>query len=317
MKIKLYIYVEKTDENCNTMTNNRTPSVAYMESNGWACVKMSDCFDLEQYVKKNNIQIHVCLILCDPHWIFTHNNLDYLYKSTFYKLIFEGDLHKIKERNNIKSDEIHKKYISMTNLYVLANYWYCYSKFYPDVSQKSILPYPHAIHNDYHIAFNNSPKNNILLSGSCTGSYPARRKVKNMAQSNQRIHILTHKDKIYQKKYIEYMNQYLCCFTCCSNEYTPYLIGKFFEIPASGSLLLAYDKYIIEQLKNLGFIEGENYISCELWNIEAKIDFILNPRNRKEIDRIRKNGYELVWKKHTLNNRMKDIEKFILKTCFN
>ena len=54
-------------------------------------------------------------------------------------------------------------------------------------------------------------------------------------------------------------------------------------------------KDIYEQM---GFIDGENYISCTRDNIIEKINFILNPENKDLIDKIRFKGYELVKNKH-------------------
>jgi hypothetical protein len=113
------------------------------------------------------------------------------------------------------------------------------------------------------------------------------------------------------ENYIKYLSEYLCCFTCCSTRNTPYIINKFFEIPASGSLLLAYDEWVKDGLKEIGFIDGENYISCNKENIIEKIEWICNEQNRDEVDRIRKNGNELVKNNHTDECRYKFILNII------
>ena len=41
-------------------------------------------------------------------------------------------------------------------------------------------------------------------------------------------------------------------------------------------------------LKEIGFIDGENYISCNKENLIEKIEWICNGKNRDEVDRIRK-----------------------------
>ena len=113
------------------------------------------------------------------------------------------------------------------------------------------------------------------------------------------------------QNYINYLSEYLCCFTCCLTKDTPYIINKFFEIPASGSLLLAYDEWVKDGLKEIGFIDGENYISCNKDNILEKIEWICNDKNRNEVDRIRKNGNDLVKNNHTDECRYKFILSII------
>ena len=64
--------------------------------------------------------------------------------------------------------------------------------------------------------------------------------------------------------------------------------------------------------KELGFIDGQNYISCNLENMNEKINYITNPDNRKKIDIIRKNGYEFVRKYHLRNDRFDKLDSIIV-----
>lgn len=59
-------------------------------------------------------------------------------------------------------------------------------------------------------------------------------------------------------------------------------------------------------LKEIGFIDGENYISCNKENLIEK-----NEQNRNEVDRIRRNGNELVKNNHTDECRYKFILNII------
>lgn len=49
-------------------------------------------------------------------------------------------------------------------------------------------------------------------------------------------------------------------------------------------------------MKELGFIEDVNYISCSINNFDEKIKYITNKDNIENINFIRKNGYELIKK---------------------
>jgi hypothetical protein len=45
--------------------------------------------------------------------------------------------------------------------------------------------------------------------------------------------------------------------------------------------------------------------------MEEKIEYILNPNNLEQINKIRKNGYDFVWKYHKQTDRLKYIDEFI------
>jgi hypothetical protein len=100
------------------------------------------------------------------------------------------------------------------------------------------------------------------------------------------------------------VNQFKFGFSCCSCKELPYIVAKFFEIPACGSCLIAYDKYVKEPLKELGFIDSENYISISDDNLEDKLKWIFDSNNNDEIERIRKNGFDFVRNNHMLSHRI-------------
>jgi aspartokinase len=87
---------------------------------------------------------------------------------------------------------------------------------------------------------------------------------------------------VYGHNYIKYLNLHIAAVTCCANAKTPYIIGKFFEIPASGTLLLAYDEHAKEPLKGLGFVDGENYISTNYNNFVEKVIFVTKPQKSRD-----------------------------------
>lgn len=132
------------------------------------------------------------------------------------------------------------------------------------------------------------------------------------------IDILSHpkycKNKLHNitgKKFIEKINEYRFGFTCCSNKITPYLIQKFFEIPGSGALLIAYDKYIKHQLNELGFEDMKNYISVDENNLEEKIQWILDPINLDSVEKIRFEGYNFINLTHTHKNRINNFIEYL------
>jgi hypothetical protein len=74
-----------------------------------------------------------------------------------------------------------------------------------------------------------------------------------------------------------------------------------------------YDEHVKEYLKELGFQDGYNYISCNYNNIIEKINYICDINNIDEINKIRLNGYNLVLNNHTEKNRYNLINNLIKK----
>ena len=68
-----------------------------------------------------------------------------------------------------------------------------------------------------------------------------------------------------------------------------YVVGKYIEIPASGSLLVAN---YTPDLDVLGFRDGVNYVKVNEENVEKKLRMIIS--NPEDFEDIRKNGREFV-----------------------
>ena len=92
-------------------------------------------------------------------------------------------------------------------------------------------------------------------------------------------------------------------------------IRKFFEIPASGSLLLAYPCASFEAL---GFVNNESAIIIEDDDPIGQITDLLD--NSKLIEFIAHNGRNLVWEKHSITARSSQLNlalKHIKEKTYN
>jgi hypothetical protein len=96
------------------------------------------------------------------------------------------------------------------------------------------------------------------------------------------------------------LNKFLCGYAGT----TPrnYVIAKYFEIPASGCLLLG--TYGTD-LKLFGFKDGINFIQVNKDNFFDKLQYIIN--NPKEYTDIRKAGRDLVFSRHTVDHRLETL----------
>lgn len=285
-----------------------------LEKNDWISInpveinKKPSEFFMEKY---NELPL---VILFWLSYKFVNKYFEDIIEHNWIKCFYIDDIHP-------KEDYIWKHHLRINMNkhfdYIFSTYAYIYPKFFPQANINKIIWYPHNINHNFKIPFNTNPLNKILLSGAINQKYyPFREKVRILAQNkNNQIDILKPltytfppKHEYFGKNYIKHLNQYLVGITCCSTNTTPYLLNKFFEIPGSGALLLAFDEHIKEQLNILGFIDGQNYISVNNQNLTQKIDYVLDNKNRNIIDKIRKEGYDLVWERHTLLHRINIIE---------
>jgi hypothetical protein len=87
-------------------------------------------------------------------------------------------------------------------------------------------------------------------------------------------------------------------------------VAKFFEVPATGALLLA-DDTVSEPLSRLGFVAGRHYVPVSQKNLKSQIEYVLSESSHDELDQIRRNGYALVHKQHQTCDRA----RFINAVC--
>lgn len=93
-------------------------------------------------------------------------------------------------------------------------------------------------------------------------------------------------------------------FTCGSK--LRYPIRKYFEIPASGSLLVCDP---CNGFKDLGFENGENCFSCDVEDLSELNFFIRN--NTEQVQQIALKGQKMVFKNHSVSTRADQLKKAI------
>ncbi|MEI3614747.1 glycosyltransferase family protein [Pseudogracilibacillus sp. SO30301A] len=114
------------------------------------------------------------------------------------------------------------------------------------------------------------------------------------------------------ERYAKELNRSKIFFTCGSrSEHGGVAVLKFFEAPACNTLLLAETNQDIE---DLGFVDGENFVACTIENVVNKADYYL--ANEQERKRISENGYQFVHHNHTNEMRAKqmiqEIKQYLL-----
>lgn len=199
---------------------------------------------------------------------------------------------------------------------VLSTYAYVWDRFYPEFrGVKRVEWVPHSASRDFLLGYNRNPENAILLSGATNLHYPMRSQMKALhSQGAYPIAYHAHpgyhcqydyeSDEAVGRGYAGKLNKYRVGFTDALKY--EYVVAKYFEIPATGALLLA-DAAVSEPLRRLGFIENEHYVPATSENLEEKIGYVLDPGNHEQLDEIRKRGQQLVWERHKTSDRARQI----------
>jgi hypothetical protein len=200
---------------------------------------------------------------------------------------------------------------------VLCPYAYRFDDFYPELRGiQRVAWIPHSASPDFATPLHEHPRNQILLSGAGGPHYPLRGRMKDMQEAGHPAiahcdHPGYRCDYDYERDphvgggYARRIQQYKAAFTDAS--VFGYLVAKYFEIPATGALLFA-DGSVAEPLAELGFLDGEHYISATLANLEERIDYVIDPRHDEEIAAIRRRAQQLVANRHGTSDRARQID---------
>lgn len=275
-------------------------------------IKDNDISSLDEKFKEKVNDIKSIIILLDNYGTFIEKNLDFIIRNKTIKFyIHENDINYLPSKPGAakRYKSLRDKLIDNNHIFILAYYWYHYKKIF-NIQTNNVICFPRFVLTKNILYLNSNPKMKVLLSGGKSSHYPMRRYLNNL--NNPHVEVLDHSQNIRGDDYIKYLNTYLCAFSCCLHINTPYIVNKFFEIPAAGCLLLAYDEFVKDALTEIGFIDMVNYISCDKENIEERIGYICNKDNLDEINNIRLNGYNLVRTNHSIKNRYGLLEKLVM-----
>lgn len=230
-----------------------------------------------------------------------------------HKCIFADDLHWWNE-----AMRMNKRLAYTVCDTVLASYAYTFEKFFPDIARaKELVWVPHAASPDFMLPFNKRPLEAVLLSGAVNHYYPLRLRVKAMHERDpERVAYRPHpgyhcgydyeSDASVGRGYARTLNQYRVCFTD-SLKYG-YVVAKYFEIPATGALLLA-DAAVGGQLARLGFVAGKHYVPVTGRDLEERVAYVLDEANRAALDEVRRAGQALVRERHQTADRARLIDE--------
>lgn len=200
---------------------------------------------------------------------------------------------------------------------VISTFGYAWDRLYPEFAgTKKVVWVPHSASPDFMVPYNPNPENAIFVSGATGNYYPLRDRMKALSQAGAYAIVCQGHPGYYTgydydrneavgRGYAIKINQYRAGFTDSSKFH--YVLAKYFEIPATGALLIA-DDLVSGPLRQLGFMEDEHYVPVSAENLEEKIRYVLDERNHDDLDQIRGRGRELVWDRHKTLDRARQID---------
>ncbi|MBA1336864.1 MAG: hypothetical protein HPY66_3300 [Firmicutes bacterium] len=154
----------------------------------------------------------------------------------------------------------------------------------------------------------------MLMGRTWKEWYPFRKKVvdrmsglKNFVYHKHPFEAESKSDVYIGEKYAKEINRAKIFFTCGTRFNYP--VRKYFEVPACNTLLMAKGN---NDLPELGYINGENFIECNEENFYDLAMYYLKHDDERE--RIAKNGYIMTHKKHTDRVRVSQFLSMIEKT---
>ena len=236
------------------------------------------------------------------------------------------DIQNLRSRKIILADDLHwwndamrrKKVVGfgVCDL-VISTCGYLWNELYPEfAASKQLAWVPHSASPDFIVPYNSRPENSIFISGATGRYYPLRERMRNLhAQGAYALVCQSHpgyytgfdydQDTDLGRSYAMKINNYRAAFT--DSSVFKYVVAKYFEIPATGALLLADDSVSVA-LEQLGFVEHEHYVPVSEETLEEKIRFVLDERNHEELDKIRRRAQQLVLACHKTSDRASQID---------
>ena len=203
---------------------------------------------------------------------------------------------------------------------ILSPYVYRWTNLFPELERKRTVWVPHSASTDFILPLNEEPENAIFLSGAINEAYPLRQRMLELHREGSYA-IRYHRHPGYYSGYDYerdgrigrgYAEKIRECRIGFADSVFPfaYLVAKFFEIPATGALLLA-DDTVSGPLNRLGFVAGRHYVPVTQENLKSQIEYVLSESNHDELDQVRSNGYALVHEQHQTSDRA----RFINAVC--
>lgn len=240
---------------------------------------------------------------------------------------FAEEIYRLDCRKFILADDLHWWNEPMRNARsvgfalcdaVLSTCAYLWDEFYPEFcGTKRVVWIPHSASPDFMLRYNPSPSNSVFLGGAMTTHYPLRLKMKELHErGSYPIDYQPHpgyyrwhdyeRDEGVGRAYAERINA--CRAGFADSLVYRYVVAKYFEIPATGALLLADDS-VAGPLRELGFVEHEHYLPVSEENLEERIRYVLDESNHVEIDEMRSRGQALVRQRHKTSDRATQINE--------
>ncbi len=190
---------------------------------------------------------------------------------------------------------------------VFYRYKYAMNKLFSDtLKNKDCFWLPHSVpfleFQKYNIPYN-SRNNRVIFTGASSSYYPFRKYVIDTFNKESYFYYVKSTKRRdgscpFGENYMKLLGDSRIHITCGSK--LEYPVCKFFEIPASGCLLISP---WFKELNELGFVSEHNMVAVNQRDVRTKLEYYL--KNTNEAIKIVDNSIKLIKEKHTTEIRTK------------
>lgn len=224
------------------------------------------------------------------------------------KFCYLNDLHKAHRKRWLGDFKTAK------NIVALPAYFQAFLYYNPSYTGRFVWQ-PHAVADSFisarPIKFAGNDKIDAIGAVSSSNIYSLRKWIaeqKNVNVIIKRQHRTKYVAYGWQKGFIDFLSK-SDAVVVSSCVRAPYIVAKYFEVPASGALLFAQKT---AELKYLGFEHMKNCVLFTAQNFNALAEEYISSRTDKRWLSIREAGRSLIRERHVISKRLDTLEKIIL-----
>jgi len=270
--------------------------------------------DINEKISKEN-QVPIIILLWNINrllWDQMHYQWKSLLKTTRIRLlVFIDDLH-FATKKIYSSRQYLFQFIASE---ILSTYPYLFHNYYYNISPNKITWLPHAASTLSYRSINQTAEYRLFVSGANLKDwYPCRWNAFSVCRLRTDLaaclkhpgygDTMKNDSSFYYggKRYFSYMRKYVFGLGTCQSVH--YSIGKLFELPANGLVLVTTDD-LVPILTNLHLYLNEHFLTIDCSSRTKLIKEIIRIKNisKENLFKIRKKSQEIIFERHLTKHR--------------
>jgi hypothetical protein len=270
--------------------------------------------DIDENLPNKNQKLMIILLwnINRLMWYRMREQWNHLMQTTRIRLlVFIDDLHFTTTGSFISRQYLFKSVASE----IFSTYPYLFHNYYPNISPKKITWLPHSASTSSYHSINQTAENLLFVSGAnLLDWYPCRWRAFLLCQNRKDLvsclqhpgygETIKNDSSFYYggERYFSYMRKYLFGLGTCQSVH--YAIGKLFELPANGLVLVTTDD-LVPILASLHLYLNEHFLTIDCSSKNHLMNEIIRIKNlsKDHLDTIRRKSQEIIFQRHLTKHR--------------